>query len=101
MLRAPRGGGCGEAAASQSPSGPLLPAAPPLLAGPEGCTRPGRGQGLLPGACPGAARRPSEVQGAHDGEARVLAVAAAVVVGAGARVAGGGGGWAGQRVGEH
>lgn len=46
-------------------------------------------------------RRPSEVQGAHDGEARVLAVAAAVVVRAGAGVAGGGGGRAGQWVGEH
>lgn len=58
-----------------------------------------RGQRRLPGQRGG--RRPSEVQGAHDGEARVLAVAAAVVVGAGAGVAGGGGGRAGQRVGEH
>ena len=48
----------------------------------------------------GVAGRRSEVQGAHDGEARVLAVAAAVVVGAGAGAAGRGRGrgWAGQRV---
>lgn len=31
----------------------------------------------------------SDVQGAHNGEARVLAVAAAVLIGAGAGVAGG------------
>lgn len=43
----------------------------------------------------------SDVQGAHDGEAGVLAVAAAVLVGAGAGVAGGSRGWAHQRVGEH
>lgn len=43
----------------------------------------------------------SDVQGAHNGEAGVLAVAAAVLVGAGAGVAGGSRGWAHQRVGEH
>lgn len=43
----------------------------------------------------------SDVQGAHNGEARVLAVAAAVLVRAGAGVAGRSRGRAHQRVGEH
>lgn len=64
---------------------------------------------LGPGAVEGGAQSPqkrpgalwSDVQGAHNSEARVLAVAAAVLIRAGAGVAGGSRGGAHQRVREH
>lgn len=52
-----------------------------------------RAQGLLGGGGQSPRRRPgalwSDVQGAHNGEARVLAVVAAVLIRAGTGVAGG------------
>lgn len=53
------------------------------------------------GAAEGGLGTLADVQGAHDGEAGVLAVVAAVVIGAGAGVAGGRRGRAHQRVGEY